>query len=83
MCLSFVHFSSLSLNANFENNCNYLDSLNIAFDIIAVSETWAKTDQMSQFYLQGYSTYHIKRDYKQGGGVVLYIRVFRLFYYSK
>ena len=33
--LSFVHFNACSLNANFENICNYLESLNIAFDIIA------------------------------------------------
>ena len=54
--MSFVHFNSRSLNVNFENICNYIDSLNIAFDIIAVSETWVKTDQMCQFDLRSYST---------------------------
>lgn len=39
--ISFVRFNSRSLNAHFENICNYLESLNIDFDIIAISETWA------------------------------------------
>ena len=68
----FVQFNSCSLNANFENICHYLDSLNVAFNITAVSETWAKTDQMSQFYLRGYTTYHVERGYKQG--VALYVK---------
>ena len=72
--LSFVHFNARSLNANFENICNYLKSLNIAFDVIAISETWAETDQTSQFHLSGYTSYHIVRCYKHGGGVALYVK---------
>ena len=54
------------MNANFDENiCNYLESLNIAFDVIAISETWAETDQTSQFYLSGYTSYHIVRCYKE------------------
>ena len=53
----------LTVNANFENICIYLESLNIVFDIIAISETWAQSDQTSQFHLPGYSSFHIVRGY--------------------
>ena len=72
--LSFVNFNVRSLNGNFENICIYLESLNIAFSIIAISETWAETDQTSPFHLSGYTSNHVLRCYKHGGGVALYVK---------
>ena len=40
--LSIIHFNPLSLKANFHGIVHTLQTLNINFDIIAISETWTE-----------------------------------------
>ena len=42
--LSIIHFNASSLNANFHSIIHTLQTLNITFDINAISETWTESN---------------------------------------
>ena len=72
--LSIIHFNCRSIKANFDNMYKYLESLQIKFDVIAVSETWlTEHDDINDFILPDYEILSINRTNKRGGGVMLYI----------
>ena len=71
--LSFIHFNARSLNKNFHKIKDSIDDLKLSFDIIAISETWAETDTIDGFTLNGYEAFHIVRGQRKGGGVALYV----------
>ena len=71
--LSFIHFNARSLNKNFQKIKDSIDDLKLSFDIIAISETWAETDTIDGFTLDGYEAFHIVRGQRKGGGVALYV----------
>ena len=71
--LSFIHFNARSLNKNFQKIKDSIDDLKFSFDIIAISETWAETDTIDGFTLNGYEAFHIVRGQRKGGGVALYV----------
>ena len=71
--LSFIHFNARSLNKNFQKIKDSIDDLKLSFDIIAISETWAETDTIDGFTLNGYEAFHIVRGQRKGGGVALYV----------
>ena len=71
--LSFIHFNARSLNRNFHKIKDSIDDLKLSFDIIAISETWAETDTIDGFTLNGYEAFHIVRGQRKGGGVALYV----------
>ena len=50
-----------SLNKNFQKIKDSIDDLKLYFDIIAISETWAETDTVDGFTLNGYEAFHIVR----------------------
>ena len=71
--LSFIHFNARSLNKNFQKIKDLIEDLKLSFDIIAISETWAETDTIDGFTLNGYEAFHIVRGQRKGGGVALYV----------
>ena len=71
--LSFIHFNARSLNKNFQKIKDSIDDLKLSSDIIGISETWAETDTIDGFTLNGYEAFHIVRGQRKGGGVALYV----------
>ena len=72
--LSIIHFNARSLNANFVKIYDYLNGLSLNFDIIAISETWIQSDSITEFQINGYELFSVRRKTKGGGGVVLYVK---------
>ena len=74
------HESLLLLHLNFRSmskNLNVFEALMNSFlrfpDVIAISQSWLKSKN-SQFYnLEGYTSYHVTRESKKGGGASLLI----------
>ena len=71
--LSIIHFNARSLNANFHSIIHTLQTLNITFDIIAISETWTESNVTTEYDLPHYRVFHKARHYTKGGGVALYV----------
>ena len=72
--LSIIHLNCRSLVANFDTVCNFLQTLNCKFDIIALSETWFNENTCNEiFSLNGYNLYTCNRKNKRGGGVLLFV----------
>ena len=72
--LSIIHFNTRSVNANFVKMYDYLIGLSPNFDIIAVSETWIQSDSITEFQINCYELFSVRRETKGGGGVVLYVK---------
>ena len=72
--LSFFHINSCSLNKNFEELQNSLQSANTQFDVIAISETriMKSTSITQNIELNNYSFEHTPTE-SSAGGTVLYI----------
>ena len=73
-CLSMIHFNARSLPKHLTEWNTYLNSLDIQFSAIGVSETWLNESnaQMHSFY--GYTYHYVTRDKKKGGGVSLFVK---------
>ena len=71
--LSFFHINSCSLNKNFEELQNLLQSTNIQFDVIAITETRMTNISVTQnIELSNYSFEHTLME-SSAGGTLLYI----------
>ena len=70
--LSIRHVNACSLNANFDNIKDSLQSLNISFDVITISETWLDVGKITDYELSVYQAFHTIRSHKKGGGVAIY-----------
>lgn len=70
---SIIHFSSKSLYANFINIKEYLKQFHQQFSIIAISETWIKSEKGADFEINGYELNFKSRANKNGGGVAVYV----------
>ena len=68
--LSIIHFNARSLNANFVKMYDYLNGLSLNFDIIAISETWIQSDSITEFQINGYELFSVRRKTKGGGGIL-------------
>ena len=55
--LSIIHVNTRSLNANFDNIKDFLQTLNIYVDGIAISETWVDVWKISYYELSGYQAF--------------------------
>ena len=73
-CLSVVNFNIRSFKKNSDEFIAFLAACNHSFDVIVLTETWAKNETHSLNHLQGYSSVHNYRDGKKGGGVSIYVR---------
>ena len=73
--LSFLHMKIRSLSCHFDELQTLLSSLNIGFDVVAVSETWDSFERFlsTNVYIPGYMFLSSKSQ-SQNGGVVLYIK---------
>ena len=73
VCL-FLHINSWSLNKNFEEPQNLLQSINIHFDVIAITETriTKNTSVTQNTELSDYSFEHTPTE-SYAGGTLLYI----------
>jgi len=69
----FMHVNARSLSKNISNLTTELSLLANKPSIIAVSETWATSDN-DNFPIEGYSCVMKSRKNKVGGGVALYIQ---------
>ena len=70
--VTFIHFNARSLNKNFQKIKEYLDDLELSFDITAISETWAEPNTTEDILLNGYEVFHIARANRKGGDVALF-----------
>ena len=71
---SILHINIRSLQKNFDSFQVLLNSLDHRFSIIALSETWLKTDPHSYYFLPGYQLIvNNRKGMKAGGGVALYV----------
>jgi hypothetical protein len=68
-----LHINARSLNKNLSNLTTELNLLINKPSIIAVTETWAATDN-DNLVIPGYSAIHKARKTKPGGGVALYLQ---------
>ena len=67
-----------SLRANFDELLPFLDGLidqfGAEFDVIALTETWIRHDEVDRYSLGGYTLYHQERNESRSGGVILYVK---------
>ena len=69
--LSIIHFNARSLNANFEQIKDFLQTLDITFDVVAISEMWVEVGNATDYDLLNYHAFHTERCHKKGGGVAI------------
>ncbi len=73
--LSLIHFNSRSLVKNYEKTTDYIQTLNNDFSIIAISETWLKSNtHPALINIDNYTIVRSDRQDKKAGGVALYIK---------
>ena len=73
--ISIMNLNCRSLISKLGMLEEYLIDLHHKFDIIAITETWFKSNtDLSFFQLDGYDMYHLDRGNKNGGGVAIYIQ---------
>lgn len=72
---SLFHLNVRSQNKNFEMFENLLNTLDVNFSAIALTETWLNdSHDISYFNLPGYVFINVNRNFQTGGGVGLYIK---------
>lgn len=69
---SLIHFNIWSLSKHYDELVSLLDTINLLFSIIALSETWLHS-KSSLYNIPSYNLITQNRSYSQGGGVGLYI----------
>ena len=73
--ISILHINCRSLRKHFDQLEHMLDTLNLTFDIVAVTETWlTEFDDINLFKIKDYKLETTHRKGKIGGGVAVYIR---------
>jgi len=72
---SILHINARSLHRKLDNLDVLLKTINISFDVIAISETWETKLNEHLLYINGYTKYsrHRPND-ERGGGVALFIK---------
>ena len=73
-CLSMIHANVRSAAKNLNRFETYLSNLNHVFPIIALTETWARDDNVNLCNISGYNCEHNYRSSRSGGGVALFIK---------
>ena len=72
--LSLFHQNIKSLPKHIDDFESYINSLQIKFSFIGLSETWLDKDKQEFYDLQGYYCINRYRENRRGGGVSLHIR---------
>ena len=73
MPLSFVHLNIRSVPKKIDKLPSYLDSLQIKFSFIGLTETWYSDNTCSLYDIEGYNQESFYRQQRRGGGVSLLI----------
>ena len=73
-CFSLIHVNSRSLPKNMESMVQYIEQLELRFNVIAVTETWLRESNYDLFNIDGYYQESNFRTKRTGGGVSLFIR---------
>ena len=71
--ISLFHMNIRSCNKNLPQLLSYFHVLNYTFNVIGLTETWAKEENVDQHNIQSYEHYYINRNNRKGGGVSLHI----------
>ena len=71
--LSLIHLNIRSIKANGDNFISYLETINLKFDLICLSETWINDDDFLEDFLPGYKGFHSIRSGSRGGGVSIFV----------
>ena len=77
--LSLCHLNIRSMQKNLSEFASYIESLNFAFSVIGLSETWLRDDTCGLYDMENYTMIEKHRDTKSGGGVGLFINKQLLF----
>ena len=72
--MSIIHVNCRSLNANFTDLNILLETLDLSFDVIGLTETWLNESNADVFQMDGCDFYHRNRVAKHGGGVAFFIK---------
>ena len=71
--LKLFHVNIRSLKKNIISLQEFLNLFNFNFDVIILSESWLKPDDIDHFDIQNYNSEHLTRKARAGGGVSLYV----------
>ena len=72
--LSVICFNIRSFNRNGDEFLSYLSNCQYDFDIIVLTETWAKNETHALCYIPGYNSAHNLRENRKGGGVSIFVK---------
>ena len=72
--LKAIHVNIRSLAANGDSFVAYLATLNLKFDIICVTETWATDPSLFEGLFDGYIGVFSCRESRRGGGTAIFLR---------
>ena len=70
---SLLNLNIRSLPKNFDQLSVFLGRLDHKFSVIILLETWLTDDNKDLYSIPGYSSHHIVRNNKNGGGVSLFV----------
>ena len=71
---SLLHHNIRSIPSNLSKLTSYLALLHLKPTIIGISETWLTSDNKDRYFIPEYSSVHLCRPKKRGGGVSLFIK---------
>lgn len=69
-----VNAQSCANAETFDEIKSFLDKFKNEINIIVISETWLKTDQLCLYNLCGYASMHSCREHKRGGGLLIFVK---------
>ena len=72
--LSVICFNIRSFNRNIDEFLGFLSNCGHSFDIIILTETWAKDESQSLCHISGFKSTHNFRPNKRGGGVSIFVK---------
>ena len=67
--LAMLHLNIRSLPKNMRQLQNLLDTTDITFQTISITETWLKDHNVDTYSIKGYQHEYLLRQQKPGGGV--------------
>ena len=80
-----MHLNIRSLPKNIGKLCDFLSLMDNKSTIIGLSETWLHSDNVDLYEIPEYTSVHVTRPSKKGGGVLLYVHssLVSTLYYQK
>lgn len=72
--LSLLHINIRSIHNKLEDLKYFICQINQLPEVVVVSETWLKSNEIDYYNLPGYTSYFSCRDEGNGGGVAIYVR---------